>query len=210
MQKNCTGQSFRRGYLAPVGALVMVLGGVAATAGAWPERLNISRMGGDIEVANVPDGGTLKTMGGNVLIGKAHNDITVTTMGGNIQIDSADASVEATTMGGNIEATLVKGQTPAGHDITLKSMGGEITLTVPKDFPMTVDITLAYTKNNANAYKITESLGLEQTGSKDWDSGHGTPRKYLYAKGRIGNGQNHITITTVNGNVTIKGERSQL
>jgi DUF4097 and DUF4098 domain-containing protein YvlB len=182
----------------------------ATTAGARSDRVNISRMGGDIDLAEVPDGGTLKTMGGNIHVGKVHNDISITTMGGNITIDSADASLEATTMGGNIEATIVKNQSPGGHDITLKSMGGQIVLTIPKNFPMTVEVTLAYTKNNDKAYKITENLGLEESASTDWDNGHGSPRKYLYAKGRIGNGENRVTINTVNGDVIIRGERPQL
>lgn len=167
-------------------------------------------MGGDINYTDVPDGGDLKTMGGNVHVGKVHNDLTITTMGGNVQVDSADASLKATTMGGNIEAALAKDQSPGNHDVTLKSMGGEVILSIPKDYPMTVDIELAYTKGNENKYKITESLGLDRSASQDWDTWHGSPRKYLYAKGRIGNGQNHLTIKTINGDVIIKGERSQL
>jgi DUF4097 and DUF4098 domain-containing protein YvlB len=167
-------------------------------------------MGGDIDYADVPDGGTLTTMGGNIHVGKVHNDISLTTMGGNISIDSADASVKATSMGGNIEATLVKDQSAGAHEITLSSMGGEIVLTLPKDYPMTIDVELAYTKNSDKSYKITDNLGLEQSASTDWNTSHGTPRKYLYAKGRIGNGRNHVTLKTVNGNIIIKGERSQL
>ena len=210
-------------------AVAAVLAGAfAPTAGAFSDRVNISRMGGDIDLADVPDGGSLKTMGGNVHVGKAHNDISITTMGGDISVDSADgpvkattmggnisvgsanASVEAKTMGGNVEATLVQDQSSAAHDITLTSMGGEIVLTVPRDYPMTIDVELAYTKRNDGRYKITESLGLNETASQEWDYSHGSARKYLYARGKIGNGRNHVTIKTINGNIIIKGERSQL
>jgi DUF4097 and DUF4098 domain-containing protein YvlB len=202
-------KSFFRGPA--VVLFVVVLAGVFVTgAGEMPDRLKVHEMGGDIDYADVPDGGDLTTMGGNIHVGKVHNDISLTTMGGSISIDSADASVKATSMGGKIEATLVKGQTSGSHDITLSSMAGDIVLTVPKDYPMTIDVTLAYTKNSDKSYKIIDSLGLEQSGSKEWDNGHGTPRKYLYAKGQIGNGQNHVTIKTINGDVIIKGERSQL
>jgi DUF4097 and DUF4098 domain-containing protein YvlB len=208
--------------------LTVVLAGTFAAAAALAPQLKVSKMGGDIDYADVPDGGTFKTMGGDIHLGKVHNNVTLTTMGGNISVDSAngsvkattmggnvsvhsaDASVEAKTMGGNIEATLVKGDSNAAHDITLSSMSGKIILTVPKDYPMTIDVELVYTRSNENKYKIIESLGLEQTASKDWDTWHGTPRKSLYAKGKIGSGQNHVTIKTVNGDIIIKGERSQL
>jgi hypothetical protein len=38
----------------------------------------------------------------------------------------------------------------------------------------------------------------------------GTPRKYLYARGHTGNGQNHVIIKTIDGNVTIKEAHSML
>jgi DUF4097 and DUF4098 domain-containing protein YvlB len=189
---------------------VLIVLVVVAVAAALPDRLRISKMGGDVDVTDVPDGGSIKTMGGNVHVGKVHNDISITTMGGNIDIDSADASVDAKTMGGNIEATLVKGDSGAAHSITLSSMGGEIILILPKDYPMTIDVELAYTKNQENKYKISESLGLDESAGTNWEYLHGSPRKYLYAKGKVGNGQNHVTIKTINGNIIIKGERSQL
>jgi len=217
-----------RKSIANVVLLTLVLAGTFAAAGALAPQLNVSKMGGDIDYADVPDGGTFKTMGGDIHLGKVHNSVTVSTMGGNISVDSAngsvkattmggnvsvrsaDASVEATTMGGNVEATLVKGDSSAAHNVTLSSMGGEIILTVPKDYPMTIDVELVYTRSNEGKYKITEKLGLDQTASSNWDYSHGSPRKHLYAKGRIGDGRNHVTIKTVNGNVIIKGERSQL
>lgn len=209
MPKNAT---YRQRLLRRRGGLfaVLIVLVVVTVAAAVPDRLRISKMGGDVDVADVPDGGSIKTMGGNVHVGKVHNDISITTMGGNINIDSADASVEAKTMGGNIEATLVKGDSGAAHNITLKSMGGEIIVILPKDYPMTIDVELAYTRNQENKYKISESLGLDESASTNWEYLHGSARKYLYAKGKVGNGQNHVTIKTINGNIIIKGERSQL
>ena len=191
--------------------ILLVFGGIfAVTAGALPEKMRVVKMGGDIDISEVPDGGTLHTMGGKIHVGKAHNDITLTTMGGSIEVGSADASVTATTMGGDIDLILAKGQSAGSHDIVLDSKGGAISLTVPRNYPMTIQVVLAYTKNSAGNYKITEDLGLEQSSSKDWDQLHGTPRKYLYARGRTGNGQNHVTIKTINGNVTIKEKEAPL
>lgn len=188
--------------------ILLVFGGIfAVRAGALPEKLQVVKMGGDIDISEVPDGGNLRTMGGNIHVGKAHNDITLTTMGGSIKVESADSSVNATTMGGDINLTLTKEQSAGSHAIILDSKSGAISLTVPRNYPMTIKVVLAYTKNSAGNYKITNDLGLEQSSSKDWDQLHGTPRKYLYARGRTGNGQNHVTIKTINGNVTIKEAR---
>lgn len=191
--------------------ILLVFGGFfAVTAGALPEKLQVAKMGGDIDINEVPDGGTLRTMGGNIHVGKVHNDITLATMGGSIEVESADASVKATTMAGDIDLILTKGQFAGSHEITLDSKSGRISLTVPKNYPMTIDVVLAYTENSGGGYKISDDLGLDQSSSKDWDKLHGTPRKYLYARGRTGNGQNHVTIKTINGNVTIKEARSLL
>src|SRR5215472_13700679 len=169
MPKNPT----HRKSFASVILLVVVLAGTFAAAGALASQLRVSKMGGDIDYADVPDGGSFSTIGGNVHLGKVHNDVTVSTMGGNITIDSADAyvkastmggnvtvgsaeAVDASTMGGNVEATVLKGDSNAAHNVTLSSMGGEIIVTLPKDYPMTIDVQLAYTKNKEGQYKITE------------------------------------------------------
>jgi len=34
----------------------------------------------------------------------------------------------------------------------------------------------------------------------------GSPRKYIYATGRVGNGQNHVEIDTINGDVILRQE----
>jgi hypothetical protein len=35
---------------------------------------------------------------------------------------------------------------------------------------------------------------------------NGSPRKYIRAMGQVGNGLNHVTINTVNGDVILKQE----
>jgi hypothetical protein len=74
---------------------------------------------------------------------------------------------------------------------------------VPKDFPMTVEVTLAYTDNQESAFRVIDDLGLRQVKTDNWDKKHGTPRKYIYANGRVGSGQNRVVISTINGNVTL-------
>jgi len=185
--------------------------------------VHISKMGGDIDVEDAPDGAalntmggairlkntasfaTVKTMGGNIDIGTAGRAVDATTMGGNIRILAAGDSVHATTMGGNLSVRLVPSAAKA-RNIDLSTMGGEVELIVPKGLPMDVDIKLAYTKNSWHKPSITEPFGLTHTESSDWDYSHGSPRKYLYATGKVGTGDNRVTINGIGGDVTIVQE----
>lgn len=202
-----------------------------AGCGSVPQRsvyaadhgaVHIHRMGGDIDVPDAPNGANLGTMGGNIRVGTVGSYAKLHTMGGDITIHQASGSVDASTMGGKITIRDVNGPTKAstmGGDITvhmtgssasqrdvkLSSMGGTIELTVPKDFGMDVKIKVAYTKNHEEP-RIIQHLGLQQTQSTDWEYHYGTPRKYIYAMGRVGDGRNRVTIDTINGDVILKQE----
>jgi DUF4097 and DUF4098 domain-containing protein YvlB len=185
--------------------------------------ISISKMGGGIDVAEAPNGATLSTMGGDIHLVSVGEFAKVKTMGGNVTIDHAEAAVDATTMGGNItikdvngpvHATTMAGDitahlvgsSSAQRDVHLTSNSGTITLIVPKDFPMDVRIKLAYTRNADKTFDIIDHIGLTHRQSADWDTSQGTPRKYIYAEGRVGSGQNHVEISTINGDVTLKQE----
>jgi DUF4097 and DUF4098 domain-containing protein YvlB len=130
--------------------------------------------------------------------------VDATTMGGGITISSAEGPVKATSMGGGITVREV-GTSSQTRDIHLDSKGGTIELTVPKDFPMDVKITLAYTRTDRQ-YHIVQHAGLDVHESSEWDHSEGTPRKYIRAGGIVGTGQNRVTIETVNGDVILNQE----
>ena len=224
------------------GAVSIGLSGCKGTSSTYTERsysensdatasdsgaVNISKMGGEIEVENAPHGATLntmggdihlgsvasfaklKTMGGNIRIDQASGKVDAVTMGGNITIDHADGAVKASTMGGDITVHLAAGgagSSTGPHDVELSSNGGTIDLVVEKNFPMDVEVTLAYTKNAKRTYHIDDNLGLTQTSGGDWDDSQGTPRKYIRAKGRVGSGTNRVSIKTIDGDVVIRQE----
>jgi DUF4097 and DUF4098 domain-containing protein YvlB len=194
-----------------------------STGSSTSGPVSIQKMGGDIDVANAPLGADLTTMGGNIHLGNVASHAKVKTMGGNVVIDQATGPVDATTMGGKITIASVNGSlkatTMAGdikahvvgastseRDIDISSMAGTVELIVPKDFPMDVRITLAYTKDASREYQIVDSVGLTQQTSDDWDRSIGSPRKFIRAKGRIGSGLNQVTIKTINGDVILKQE----
>ena len=174
-----------------------------------PSGATLSTMGGDIHIASVASFAKVKTMGGNISIDQANASIDATTMGGNITIDRANGPIKATTMGGDVTVTLANapaGDGPTVHDIELTSNGGCIQLTVPKGFPMEIDVTLAYTKAAPRSYKIINDFGLNPSTSSDWDDSHGSPRQYIRAHGQVGNGANRVVIKTINSDVILKQE----
>jgi DUF4097 and DUF4098 domain-containing protein YvlB len=170
-----------------------------------PHGADLSTMGGDIHVGDVADFAKVKSMGGVITIDHAKGSIDAATMGGDIHIGHAEGALKASTMGGDIMARMV-GTSADERDVELTSHGGTVTLTVPKDFPMDVRITLAYTKNAPRTYEIIDHIGLEQRETDDWDMSNGSPRKYIRAKGKVGTGLNHVEIKTVNGDVILKQE----
>jgi len=187
--------------------------------GTEGSALSINKMGGDIVIADAPGGAYLRTMGGAITVDKVSKSLDATSMGGNVTIRSANVgTLKAETMGGNIDITSAQAtdlhastsggnvsvQTLADGSISLKSLGGAITLTIPKSSSAQIDIELAYTMNNNGKYAVTDDLNLPQQQTSSWDFSHGNPRKYIHAKGVIGSGKNHITIKTVDGNITLK------
>jgi len=89
--------------------------------------------------------------------------------------------------------------------MALSSMGGAMLLTVPKDFGMDVRIKLGYTHGHENV-RVIQHLGLTERQSTEWETHGGTARKYIYATGKVGDGLNHVTIETINGDVVLKQE----
>ncbi|MGA2848947.1 MAG: DUF4097 family beta strand repeat-containing protein [Terracidiphilus sp.] len=170
-----------------------------------PHGADLSTMGGNIHVGDVAEFAKVKSMGGVITIDHATGPLDAATMGGDINIAHAEGAIKASTMGGEIRARMV-GTSTEERDVELTSHGGTVTLTVPKDFPMDVRITLAYTRNAPRTYEIIDHIGLEQRETDDWDNSFGSPRKYIRAKGKVGTGLNHVVINTVNGDVILKQE----
>lgn len=205
-----------------VAALASVAPQGVSAAYAGDSVVSIHQMGGDINVDNAPQGAELSTMGGAIHVGSA-SYINAKTMGGDISIDRAAGPVDASTMGGKVTVRQVAGAVHAStmsgdvtvhligasggeRDVKLSSMAGTILLTVPKDYGMDVRIKLTYTKNSPQNFRIIQHLGLTERESTDWDTHDGTPRKYVLAQGRVGDGRNHVTIDTINGDIVLKQE----
>ena len=163
--------------------------------------VDISTMGGNINVSVAPEGAKVHTMGGDVHIRLAEKFVKAKTMGGDIEIDKVDGWVKATTMGGDIEVTMVGNPSKGERHVTLTSMSGDIDLTVPDGLSMDIDIELSYTKGHEGDFDIYSDFDIEREETQRWDRDNGTPRKYIYGKASIKGGKHRIRLKTINGDI---------
>lgn len=167
-------------------------------------ELNISTMGGEINVDDAPRGAALSTMGGPIHVRSAGRFVKAKTMGGEVRLDAVDGWIDASTMGGDVEATMTGNPAEGKRSVALTSMAGNITLSVPAQLSMDIDIELAYTKGHDGEYAITSDFPVIQEVSPGWEREDGSPRKIIHGTGHVAGGNNRVTIRTVNGNVTIR------
>ncbi len=173
---------------------------------ARAEKVNVTTMGGDINVEEAPTGAKVKTMGGDIEIGSVGDYVIAETMGGDITIDEIDGWIKAITMGGDVEVTMIGDPDKGKRSVEIKSMGGDVDLTVPKGLSMKFDIEIEYTKDHDRKPKIVSSLGIDIEETKEWKKKHGQKRKYIYGTGEVGGGKHFIKIRTINGDVHINEE----
>lgn len=175
-----------------------------STEEAPTKEVRISTMGGEINVDRAPAGADLHTMGGDIHVGPAGDHVKCETMGGNIDLDSVDGSIHATTMGGNVSAKMVGDPDKGRRDVLIDSKGGDVELIIPAGLSMNFDVQLARTKNCSRDVRIQSDFPIQQEESDNWDSHQGTPRKYIYGTGKVGDGKNKITIRTIDGDIIIR------
>lgn len=178
-------------------------GGVSSK-GITKETVAITTMGGSIEVDEAPAGAAVHTMGGDIEIHDASRFVKAKTMGGDIEIEVHDGWVRATTMAGDIEVEITKGLGEGDEGVELQSMSGDITLQIPRDLSIELDLTIAYTRNSRRDYKIVSDWDLDIEHSEDWDYDNGSPRKRIYGRGVVGGGKYPIRIKTINGDIYVR------
>jgi DUF4097 and DUF4098 domain-containing protein YvlB len=167
-------------------------------------EVNISTMGGAINVDDAPEGAVLSTMGGPIHVRSAARFVKAKTMGGEVRLDAVDGWIDATTMGGDMKATMTGDPSAGKRSVALSSMAGDITLSVPAGLSMDITIELSYTEGHEGEYTITSDFPIRQEVSREWERDNGSPRKTIHGTGTVSGGNNRITLKTINGNVTLK------
>jgi DUF4097 and DUF4098 domain-containing protein YvlB len=167
-------------------------------------EIEISSMGGSLNVDEAPDGAELTTMGGDIHVRSAADHVKAKTMGGNIRIDSIDGWVHAETMGGDVAVVMTGNAASGNREVELVSLSGDVELTVPSNLAMTLDLELAYTKGRAGKYSIKSDFPVETEETEEWDRSDGSPRKYINGTGKIGAGTHRVRIRTINGDIILR------
>ena len=179
--------------------LALLLLFIPAAAFAESKVVRFS-MGGNIRVDRAPHGAVLRTMGGDIRLKHAGGKVVTKTMGGNIRVDGVEDSIDAGTMGGDVDVEVVGGG--SGRKIDVSSMGGEIEVTLPKDFPAEFEIELERDKDDGDRHRIVSDfpLQIQESTRRRWF------RKVtvVTASGKNGSGANRVRITTIGGNITIR------
>jgi DUF4097 and DUF4098 domain-containing protein YvlB len=174
--------------------------------------VELESMGGDVRIVSAARGARVSTMGGSIRIESAREFVEAETMGGDIRIAEVDGRVEASTMSGDVEVRVVG----SGGKVELESMHGDIVLTLPAAFSGDFDVEIGYSRNSQGGYQIRSDFPLTQTRSAEWeydnrDRQHSRShnrdneaRKYIRGTGKSGSGQHGVTLSTINGNITIR------
>jgi beta-lactamase regulating signal transducer with metallopeptidase domain/DUF4097 and DUF4098 domain-containing protein YvlB len=173
--------------------------GIGARSGA----LVLSKDGGEIVIDRAPDGAVLHTGGGRIVVGSSDRSISATTGGGDIELENVAGDATASTGAGDVRISL-RGSGRTDRSIDVESGKGRVVIEVPATLDTRIEIESAYTDNYNRRTNITSDFALENSETDQWDSSHGTPRKYVRATGVIGNGRGLIRIHTVNGDVVLK------
>ncbi|MFN8178016.1 MAG: M56 family metallopeptidase [bacterium] len=164
-------------------------------------EVRIAQGGGDIDLDHTPAGADVSTGGGDIHIGRSGGDVIATTGGGDIDLGPVSGSVTATTGAGDVQVWVAGAK---GASIQVASGTGQVVLELPPDLSARFDLETAYTKDFRGPTKIDSAWDLKREATDAWDSSHGTPRKYVRAKGEVGGGGAVIKVRTVNGDITVR------
>ena len=164
--------------------------------------LNISKSGGDITLNAVPNGGTIHTGGGDVRVGATGGDVSVSTGGGSVSVGPASGSVRAGTGAGEVH--VIVDRVTNDQVIEAWSGKGRVIIELPRDFDGRFELETAHTRTHESTARIRSDWNLTEEPLTDWIDRQGTPRRYLRASGRAGDGRARVIVRTVNGEIEIR------
>ena len=164
--------------------------------------LHITKAGGDVELEEAPEGAVIHTGGGRVSVGRAAGLVDASTGGGDVEIGPVAGSVRAGTGAGDIHVTLAD----AGGErqtVDLTSGSGKMIVELPAGFDGAIELETAYTESHGTT-RIDSAWELQREPVTEWDGREGTPRRYVRARGVLGNGRGLVRVKTVNGDIELR------
>ena len=172
-------------------------------AGREPGVMRIRKAGGAIGLESAPGGADVATGGGQILIGRSSGTVSARTGGGDINIGPAIGSVHARTGAGDVRV-LLGGVEGRNSSADIVSGSGCVVIDLPLGIAAQLDLEAAYTESFNRRPRVDSTWNLRQQETVEWDTTHGTPRKYVRAHGQIGMGGGLIRVRTVNGDIAVR------
>lgn len=158
--------------------------------------------GGDITLDKVPGGGRVYTGGGRVYIGSSGGSLNVSTGGGDIELPQMGGDATVWTGAGAITITVVNTD-GTEHSMDVFTGHGRVVLELPAKLDATIELESAYTDNFGRKTGIESDLAFTRSETQAWDDRDGSPRKFVRARGVVGNGHGLIRVRTVNGDIVV-------
>jgi len=164
-------------------------------------EVEISTSGGDVTVRNTGGNTRASTSGGDIDALNINGSIVAATSGGDLELSDIRGAIDGSTSGGSIIASLALADFSKPHPVTLRSSGGDIELTIPEKLPATVRAEITMGRGGWGSFERYEILSdFPLTISRDKSTG----REIIRAEGAINGGGDLITLTTSEGNITIR------
>jgi hypothetical protein len=148
-------------------------------------ELNVQTTNGAVSIEDVTGDIAASTTNGAVSLTGTTGTASVSTSNGAVTVKVHSGSLACHTSNGAVDCDLAA--LGATDDAVLSTTNGAVTLLLPADVSCVIDATTSNGLITINDFTVTYD---EQT------TGH--------VRGRIGSGASHVTITTTNGEVTIR------
>lgn len=156
----------------------------------------IRNIGGKVDISSASQGADIINTGGDIIINNANNFIVAKAIPGNITINSLKGWIRAKTSGGDIKVRIKESLLWKKNDVSLVSLAGDITLTLPDFFSM---------------YYVAEIQGLQTINQSyfvynDFKFKENQMQKSRQDRGELHGAKNQVQLTTSYGNIYIKKE----
>lgn len=168
--------------------------------------LHINKAGGAVQLDEAPEGAVIYTGGGDVTVGRSAGVVDARTGGGDINIGPIVGSVRAGTGSGDIYVTIAD----AGGErqtVELTSGSGHMIIELPDGFDGAIELETAYTESLGRTTRIESAWDLAHESTTEWSDREGTPRRYVRARGVLGNCRGLVLVKTVNGDIELRRAR---
>jgi len=167
--------------------------------------IEVQTSGGEISGISISGNVIGKTSGGDIGMSNVKGNVSVSTSGGDVTVTGAEGYVEASTSGGDVSVEIVRYTAKKDQRQTLKSSGGDLSLTLPADFRGTVQAVIRISGEDLEDFDIITDFSLDITRNIE----EGSRKKWyksgeIKGSGAINGGGNVIILETTNGSIYIK------